>query len=101
MAVLVVPDWLLVFLAYASAQAFWYRALASLIINLVYGMNQKSGCWFLALALGLAVALFNTALLLSMVTLTSPLAEPLLLFPLLGALVLELPLLYLFVDCLI
>jgi len=101
MATLVVPDWLLVFLAYATAQALWYRSLVSLVLNLVYGMGQKSGCWFVALALGLTVALFNSVVALSLVTSTPPLADPLLLIPFLGSLLLELPLLYFFVQCLV
>ena len=98
MASLVIPDWLLAFLAFLSAQLFWYRALASLIYNLVYGMGYKDPCAFVFAALGLLIVIFNSACSLILTSGASPL-DPLLLLPLLGSLLLELPLLYLLVQC--
>jgi len=101
MATLLVPDWLLVFLAYLTAQLMWYRSLVTLIYNLVYGMGQRSGCWLVAASLGLVITIFNLSVAASLVTSTSPLSDPLLLLPLIGSLLLELPLLYLFLQCLL
>ncbi|HIH90523.1 hypothetical protein [Ignicoccus hospitalis] len=98
MAVLLIPDWLLVFSAYLTAQAFWYRGVTSLIYNLVYGMNYKSPCAFVVAALTLTIAVFNSTAALALAS-GAHLAEPLILFPLLGSFVLELPLLYLFLQC--
>ena len=99
MATLLVPDWLLVFAAYAVAYGFWYKEVVSLIYNAVYGMNYYNGCAFVAAALALSVLVSNLAIALSLSTSTPILSEPLLLLPFVGSLLLELPLLYFFAKC--
>ncbi len=99
MSILYIPEWLLAFLAYAVAYGVWYKSVTSLVMNAVYGMGARGGCWFVLEALALDVILFNLSLVLASVTGVSVWSSPLLLFPFLGSLLSELPLLYLFFKC--
>ena len=99
-SIIAIPDWLLLLLPSLTVVLFWYKALASIALNLVYNKPDMGSCVYVVIAWGLTLSINVAALDTSFLS-GGSLLDPLLFLTFFGSFLFLLYLSYVAFQCLL